>query len=381
MHSHWQSYSESGLDAQGIYSLSDKTQIEIKIPSGFISLSKGKVSLAKILLSSAIYEALWKSCAHAMHVAFTIERKAIPLNFNAVGDIKQAAKIVLEHARLLHAELDEIPKLNSKGILVTDTNSYQDSTWSICITMHESLDYLTLSAGNALHPMCIELITQAFDIDHCLTEESLRKLTPLVNLGMEVSDRAFTTYSELINDAWNLVFDQHVNLHASYFANGGDSIQAIRFLSKIKSFGYDGDFGELLTIPSMNAWNILENKRKDATAAENETSYPLSIMQEKIWNQRNDSSSGVYHEQFLFELSVHPPVDKMAEAFNKLWWAYPQLRIAILHQQDQWIQEVNSWEPDFRALGEVDEIERILSDDLQEGFPAQLMRCQFFTCK
>jgi hypothetical protein len=184
MHSHWQSYSESGLDAQGIYSLSDKTQIEIKIPSGFISLSKGKVSLAKILLSSAMYEALWKSYAHAIHVAFTIERKAIPLNFNSVGDVKHAAKNVLEHARLLHAELDEIPRLNPKGILVTDTNSYQDSTWSICITIHESLEYLTLSVGNTLQLMCIELITQAFDIERCLTEESLSKLTPLVNSGM-----------------------------------------------------------------------------------------------------------------------------------------------------------------------------------------------------
>ena len=165
MRSHWQSYIESGLDAQGIYSISDKTHTDIKIPSTFISLSKGKLSLAKILLSSAIYEALWKSCAHGIHLAFTIEYKAIPLNFKGVGDIKHAAKIVLEHARLLHAELDEIPKLNPKGILVTDTNSYQDSTWSISITIHESLDYLTLSAGNALQPMCIELITQAFDID------------------------------------------------------------------------------------------------------------------------------------------------------------------------------------------------------------------------
>ena len=381
MRSHWQSYSESGLDAQGIYSISDKTHTDIKIPSTFISLSKGKLSLAKILLSSAIYEALWKSCAHAIHLAFTIEYKAIPLNFKGVGDIKHTAKNVLEHARLLHAELDEIPKLNPKGILVTDTNSYQDSTWSISITIHESLDYLTLSAGNALQPMCIELITQAFDIDHCLTEESLSKLRPIVKSGMEFSDRSFTTYNQLITDAWNLVFDHPVNLDASYFTNGGDSIQAIRFLSKIKSFGYDGDFGELLTIPSMNAWGIKENKRKAAPASEHETRYPLSIMQEKIWNQRNDSSSGVYHEQFLFELSTHPPVDKMAEAFKNLWWAYPQLRIGISNQQGQWIQEVNSWEPDFRALGEVDEINQILNDDLQEGFPAQLMRCQFFTCK
>lgn len=282
MRSHWQSYSESGLDAQGIYSLSDKTQIDIKIPSGFISLSKGKLSLAKILLSSAIYEALWKSYAHSIHVAYTIERKAIPLNFKGVGDIKHAAKIVLEHARLLHAELDEIPKLNPKGILVTDTNSYQDSTWSICITIHESLDYLTLSAGNAFQPMCIELITQAFDIDHCLSEESLSKLTPIVKSGMEFSDRSFTTYNQLITDAWNLVFDHPVNLVASYFANGGDSIQAIRFLSKIKSFGYDGDFGELLTIPSINGWDIKENKRKAAPASEQKTRYPLSIMQEKF---------------------------------------------------------------------------------------------------
>lgn len=381
MRSHWQSYSESGIAVQPIYSLSDKTQLEIQIPSAFSALSKGKSSLAKILLSSAIYEALCKSYTHAIHVAFTIERKAIPLNFNCVGDIKHTAKNVLEHARLLHTELDEIPKLNPKGILVTDTNSYQDSTWSICITIHESLEYLTVSVGNVLQPMCIELITQAFDIERCLTEESLSKLTPLVNSGMEASHIALTTYKQLINDAWNLVFDHPVNLDATYFANGGDSIQAIRFLSKIKSFGYDGDFGELLTIPSMNAWNILENKRKDIPAAENETSYPLSIMQEKIWNQRNDSSSGVYHEQFLFELSTHPPVDKMGEAFNKLWAAYPQLRIAISKHQDQWIQEVNAWEPDFRSLGEVDEINRILSDDLNEGFPAQLMRCQFFTCK
>ena len=120
MSSHWQSYSESGIDVQPIYSLSDKTQLEIQIPSTFSSLSKGKLILAKILLSSAIYEALCKSYTHGIHVAFTIERKAIPLNFNSVGDIKHAAKNVLELARLLHAELDEIPKLNPKGILVTD---------------------------------------------------------------------------------------------------------------------------------------------------------------------------------------------------------------------------------------------------------------------
>ena len=350
----------------------------IEIPESFQLMTKQKISLAKILLASAIHELVGLTIQRPIQMAFSIERKAIPVSHPFNLNVKHTAKVILDEVRLAHENQVSNELIDPRGILITDPSYVDTSSWCIVVTINDALDLITVKSKHNSADWIKKLLEYALNSAHWEDPNSYAELYQWLQPVTSLSGERLPSF-QIISQAWDQVFDFKIDFEKSFFSNGGDSIQAIRLLSKIKGLGWDGAFGELLSAPSMAAWNIYKIQHADLSNNSQPSKFPLSLMQQKIWAQMTTADQGVYHEQFLFKLSLCPNSSDLSLAFKKIWNAFPQLRIAINQEEGRWVQEVRDWEPDFRDYGTVDSLESTLKNDLNEGFSKQLMRCSCFT--
>jgi aryl carrier-like protein len=83
----------------------------------------------------------------------------------------------------------------------------------------------------------------------------------LKSLGEELLRNEKTkqqTRKDIILIAWEAVFEHNIEWNKNYYANGGDSIQAIRFLSKLKAQVAEVDLTGLINSFSLSHW-IFDN--------------------------------------------------------------------------------------------------------------------------
>jgi amino acid adenylation domain-containing protein len=181
----------------------------------------------------------------------------------------------------------------------------------------------------------------------------------------------------LITEAWSTVFESPIQIEKSYFANGGDSIQAIRFLSKLKEMGAQVDLSSLLNSATIKQWDfeITTNNSPELSIITEPRIFPLTEMQHKIWSHYQAfKDQGAYHEQFLFELKVAPDIDILNSCINALWLSYPNLRIRIkTDNQNELVQEIIDQDLKIQMLS-FDSIQDALNYDQSQHFKEELLR-------
>ena len=364
------------LEHKQLCSFSKKVSQPIIVPETFQLLCKHNVHLGKILLSCTLYEVLAAAYHSTFHVAFSLENKAFPLDYLPLNDIKNAAKVQLEQARRHQQQNTSPASHHPKGILVTDAE-FEAVGGTIHLAFDLDMKRLTFTTGEDLFTMTEALVLHAFSHDQPLDMDAIAALKSNMEESFQRSETTILEQNTIVNKAWNEVFDQALDGRKSFFSNGGDSIQAIRFMSKIKSFGYEGDFGELLSAKALDHWEIRPISDTAMDGSLSQTRYALSATQQKIWGQ-SINSQGAYHEQFLFKLEVYPDVEAIQKAMESIWNAYPQLRVALVFEDEGWKQEIRDWRFDFRVHEQGSDVEHILELDRLEPFTERLMRCHFF---
>ena len=160
---------------------------------------------------------------------------------------------------------------------------------------------------------------------------------------------------ESLASIWKEVLElDKVGVHDNFFRIGGDSIMAIRLISKINK-----KFDVIITIAQLYEFNTIaglcdllkkdisssENKRKDINEIEEtinalrarvlkeirnpeniEDIYPMSDIQKgMVILSTLNPDAGVYHDQFVFQIPTIN-VDLFKQAFTKLIWKHESLR-------------------------------------------------------
>jgi non-ribosomal peptide synthetase component F/aryl carrier-like protein len=372
----WQTYYNQINPSKRVHCGDTNSQLNVHVPDEFQQMCKGNINNAKILLASCLQELSMKLIGEAVYLAFSLDSKAIPLDGIATGDFRSTAKKILEFSRIIHPELSRIPSIHTSGIVISDSHYSGQGSWSVQIEFSDHLDQLTIRCDESYLLLFEILLTCCLRPLQPLEETKRLHLKELMNEAVLISEQYRATAEAVITTVWKESIGNSPDFEKSYFANGGDSIQAIRLLSKLKAQGYQGNFGELLVASALGSWKI----KKANVYQEIETQvdrYPLSIMQQKIWNQATANRKGIYHEQFLFELFKCPEPEKLKMAYDRIWKAYPQLRISPVFENGSWQQVVNEWPADFRILNSAS-TDLILEQDLNDGFTGPLMRCSFF---
>jgi len=356
----------------------EKKQAEYLLPGIFHTWCKGNINNAKFLLASILRELLFENETDFL-VSVSLGNRILPIDKNGFGDFRIGAKNLIKEAALQSEHIDFLEIQNFSGILIAESDSSLGQKSPIKIIISLDLNSISVKFKSEFEGFTIGLIE---NIIHLIDPELMPSPKEFAESGKQIikDQNDFNqTKHAIISNAWTSVFEQKIDWDKNYYSNGGDSIQAIRFLSKIKTTGWNGEFGELLSAQKISEWEIKpalnETENQDS---ELENSYPLSEMQQKIWNQSVASGKGIYHEQFLFELDKFPEVSEIRSAFSEIWNYFPQLRIKIEQSGNSWRQTIEDLPADFRALETDQSPEIILKNDIEEGFVNQLMRCVFF---
>jgi acyl-coenzyme A synthetase/AMP-(fatty) acid ligase/aryl carrier-like protein len=367
------------LKNQSIHLSSENTfrqSQDFQLPEIFSGWCKGNINNGKVLFISIVRELLY---AHSIPISLVIQhdRTLISIPTTGLGDFREGAKTIMTGLKSHVVSPNQYQASLDSGIIVAQT--LDPYLYPIAFCLSEDLKgfqvFYSPEFAQFTQDLSLCIVDSILPKDDSLAGKLLDSGASIVQQSLEKTQRK----TSALHEAWDSIFEQPLDWNKSYFSNGGDSIQAIRLLSKIRSLGFEGDFGSLLNAPSVLLWDLKETVNAPETSFQ-PLRFPLTIMQEKIWTQRAASASGIYHEQFLFKLSQSPEPAVLEQAFQKIWTAYPQLRIIVEQEHHLWFQEVHDWEADFRDLGSVDSVDTILTNDLEEGFPSQLMRCQFFRC-
>ena len=349
--------------------------LRVELPETLRKLSKMNVNNAALLLSVSLSK-LFALSGIRENVSCAVGNRFIPLpdcgNLNT-GD---AAKFVLKHFR---EHLNHLPLPDFQPCLV---NFYQDEpsrSSHINFKLNENLTHSEVSLPANFRDFTELICPEVFNLLACIgTDNNYRVSESIHQAYISLSRKRLP---EIVRNIWLEIHPFPLLPEKSYLENGGDSIQAIRLLSRLQREGYASDLSSLLNAPRISDWKI-EYKGKNAEELfEKILSYPLSATQKLIWEDwsaRNQKH--IYHEQFLFKLEKCPATEILKEAYNIIWQKYPQLRVSIQSENKGFIQTVQETEADFRCLS-ADDIDTVLKEDLNEGFRNQLMRCLFIESK
>ena len=210
-----------------------------------------------------------------------------------------------------------------------------------------------------------------------LLDTDFENIHSFTKAAFELSEEISEKRNTLIQDSWGEIFDATVDWNENYYSNGGDSIQAIRFLSKIKTLGANVQLSDLLQANTMRDWrfSFKDNPYPEGSLSSlNAQKYPLSAMQARIWSYYlNNLNTGAYHEQFLFELEYYSSLSDIKSCMTAIWNSYDQLRVKITKEDGKYIQEVQSSELEFYQY-DSETIEVALSIDQKRGFEDALLR-------
>ena len=356
---------------------SEPNEIEKKFqfPSTFDQWCKGNVNNGKILFISILRELFFKQ---ELNFALSLNHshQIFPIGCQGVGDFRNGAKSLLQDARLHVDHFDQLPTIEFSGILVSDLNPDQKTKHPIRFYLSSDLASVTLKCKNYLESFSLALMENIFNtID---SQESSSSLD-LKALGENLLRNEITkqhTRKELISKAWDAVFERNIEWNKNYYANGGDSIQAIRFLSKLKEQGAAVDLAGLINAFSLTHWifDISKNIKQHNNFISEPTSFPLTEMQYKIWNHHQSfKDHGAYHEQFLFELKLAPSKQIIESGINAIWKSYPNIRIHIQQNDNQITQHVVDSELSVLECT-YNSIEEALIEDRKQPFEDSLLR-------
>ena len=337
----------------------------------FKNASKGNPNNAIILFTSLIRELL-NQLEIKTQTYMVFEKSIFKVNPTPIGDFKIGAKKLLEQVK---SSKDKVEDFQLEAIIVAGQRFNHLEDCPLTFLIDQEVASLKVIHGKSIQKGITELVAMAFELFERNVVIGIENKTETKNQFQQSIKQKHKSV-EVLKSAWDEVFNSQPDLSKGYFANGGDSIQAIRLISKIKNAGFVGDFGKLLSSKTLFSWKITDAPTSIQLADVKE--YPLTLMQQKIWNQIVSSEQQVYHEQFLFKLFKIPEKNQVKEAFDKIWRHYPQLRVRIIERQSGLIQEVYECESDFRIIEETKSASSVLKDDLAEGFSKQLMRAFLF---
>jgi acyl-coenzyme A synthetase/AMP-(fatty) acid ligase/aryl carrier-like protein/NRPS condensation-like uncharacterized protein len=378
--SFWNEYfQKSELGLQLNYLSDGEIASSYTLPDNFNTWCKGNVNNAKFLLVSIIRELLFEN-ESTLFISVSIGQKILPIDLNGFGDFKIGAKNLIQAAVLQSEHLDYLDIQDFSGILITDSDSISPQKSPIVLSLSQDLKSISITCKSEYEEFSIGLIENVIHVINPDFLTSPREFSSPAKQIVKSQNEFLQSKKEVISNAWKSVFEQHLNWDKNYYSNGGDSIQAIRFIAKVKSLGWTGEFGELLSVSAIGSWIIKPaTLQQEILESDFENGYPLSEMQQRIWSQSVASGKGIYHEQFLFELDKSPKVTEIENAFSEIWNAFPQLKIKIEQVEDSWKQTIVDVSPDFRILENAESIEKVLKNDIDEGFTNQLMRCVYFS--
>lgn len=344
---------------------------KIELPESLRRLSKMNIHNAGLLLAVSISKT-FSSCNISGNVSIELGSQFIPLPDCSKQGLGEAAKNVLSHFR---QHLNELPAFEFEASLINFYQNEANKKSVLNFKIDESISKLEvlipLNFQGFLHQLC----KNAFDLLETIgTEKEIIFSDALLKEYKSISRNKLP---EIVQICWPEIHSFPLRPDKSYIENGGDSIQAIRFLSRLQREGYFADLSSLFDARRMLDWKIEYRGISNTRSVENVSSYPLSAMQHLIWEDWSAlNQQHIYHEQFLFKLDKCPSPEILKAAYEHIWKKYPQLRVNIRFEENAYLQSVQENEADFRILMTKD-IDEILKADLSEAFEKSLMRCTF----
>ena len=360
----------------------ERLHIQLVVPEHFARLCKGNPNNAKVLMLSGLKHFI-ADLHLELPLAYQHGERHIEVDMQPVLDVRSYAKTLLGTIKQLLNHIEEFPKTGFQGLVVSDHQSSVPTDVPFVTAFSPDLGscHITLDAGLE------ELTPFVRPVFHALFEE--RKPENKDSAGWS---RAFDGYRSrcqasgeqgiaLLAEVWDTVFPEPVKLESSFYANGGDSIQAIRLLAKMKAKGAAVDLGELLAAKTMGQWRFALGRPQQGHAPNHarEMRYPLSDMQRRIWSHaRAMQSVGAYHEQFLFEIEQSPELEFLESCLAAVWNSYDQIRVRMEEESGKWFQAVTS-DPMEVVHESHESIESALQSDVKRGFSNTLLRVTFLS--
>ena len=368
-------YQKIDLGLQLTSSEAREIELEFQLHNVFIQWCKGNVNNGKILFVSIIRELLFKQ---GLNFALSLNHshQIFQIGSQGVGDFRSGAKSLLQDARLHLDQLDHLPTFEFSGILVSDLNPDQKTKHPIRFYLSSDLAYVTLKCNSCLESFSLALIdniNNTIDSQESESSKDIKSFGEKLLLSEKIKHQ---TRKEIISKAWDAVFENNIEWNKNYYANGGDSIQAIRLLSKLKEQGAEVDLAGLINAFSLKHWifDISENLKLNKEFIPEQTSFPLTEMQHKIWSHHQSfKDHGAYHEQFLFELKLAPSKELIESCINAIWKSYPNLRIHIEQNENQISQNVVDDELTVQEYM-YNSIDDALKEDRHQPFDDSLLR-------
>ena len=379
--SYWLDYFQK-IDLGIQLTSSDPTEIvkKVQFPAVFDQWCKGNINNGKILFISIIRELLFEQ---ELNFALSLnhDQQVFPIGSKGVCDFRNGAKSLLQDARLHVNHIDQMPAIEFSGIIVSDLNPDQKTNHPIRFYLSSDLATVTLTCNTYFESFSLVLIETLINIIDSREPESSNELKSLGEELLRNEKTKQQTRKDIILIAWEAVFEHNIEWNKNYYANGGDSIQAIRFLSKLKAQGAEVDLTGLINSFSLSHWifDISENAKQNKELIHEPTSFPLTEMQQKIWSHyKSFKDHGAYHEQFLFELKLAPSKQIIESCINAIWKSYPNIRIQVQETSNQITQkfvdsDLSVLEYTFSSIDEA------LSDDRKQPFEDSLLRLKIIS--
>jgi amino acid adenylation domain-containing protein len=374
--SFWNDYFQKSQLGLQLNYLSDGEKVSsFTLPDNFNTWCKGNVNNAKFLLVSIVREILYENDSTIL-IIVSIGKKTLPIDLNGFGDFKIGAKNLIQAAVLQSENLDYLDIQDFSGILITDFDSISSHRNPIIFSVSQDLKSISIISKTEYEAFSIGLIENVIHVINPDILPSQREFAAAAKQIVKTQNEFLQTKKEIIEHAWKSVFEQNLNWDKNYYANGGDSIQAIRLLSKLKEQGAEVDLAGLISAFSLKHWifDISENLKLKKEFIPEQTSFPLTEMQQKIWSHHQSfKNHGAYHEQFLFELKLAPSKELIESCINAIWKSYPNLRIHIQQNENQISQNVVDDELTVQEYT-YNSIDNALKEDRNQPFDDSLLR-------
>lgn len=379
--SYWLDYFQK-IDLGIQLTSSDPTEIvkKVQFPAVFHQWCKGNINNGKILFISIIRELLFEQELN-FPLSLNHNHQVFPIGSKGVCDFRNGAKSLLQDARLHVNHIDQLPAIEFSGIFVSDLNPDQKTNHPIRFYLSSDLASVTLTCNTYFESFSLVLMETLINTIDSREPESSNELKSLGEELLRNEKTKQQTRKDIILIAWEAVFEHNIEWNKNYYANGGDSIQAIRFLSKLKAQGAEVDLTGLINSFSLSHWifDISENTKQNKELIHEPTSFPLTEMQQKIWSHyKSFKDHGAYHEQFLFELKLAPSKQIIEYCINAIWKSYPNIRIQVQETSNQITQkfvdsELSVLEYTFSS------IEEALIEDRKQPFKDSLLRLKIIS--
>lgn len=382
--SYWNNYYQSiQLGFQLTSTDAYEVEVNFSLPKDFSMWCKGNTNNGKILFISMVRELLFEKELSFL-ISTNLEQYFFSIDSRGCGDFKIGAKALLGEAKvhLNHIEFLTHPEL-SFGILITDVLPQQKFDIPITFLVGSDLNSVSIFCKKNLEEFSLSIIDGVVESIENKSIVSNSKIETTGKKILELEVNKSIKRKNIIEKSWNAIFDYELNWNKNYYGNGGDSIQAIRLLAKLKEQGASVDLASLINAFSLSQWNfeVGDSQKTKEMEDDEPSSFQLTEMQQKIWGHyQSFKDYGAYHEQFLFELKRSPSKEIMEYCINAIWKSYANLRIHVVDIDNVSYQEVKETK---LAIAEMafDSVDEALFNDIKQPFEESLLRLCLLTVK